>query len=212
MPGCTVGPQFIPTPPGLRSLLPWMPRPSVWGCPSSPRWSNCKETQAPADKESMLIVGPCASRCQSPQGSDGPGVLRPPALGGEGRTELGALPPRAERRQPAPTSTQLPLVHTLCPGHGLGDPSHDALPIPSRSPGPAWGSMQELGREPKQAASASQPGPAGGCILLGSGPGTGSWPHLPNLLSWPLLPGTFSVLEQSRGPVWSEHPWIRPRS
>lgn len=40
-----------------------------------------KELRGSCRQRSRLIVGPCASRCQSPQGSDGPGVLRSPALG-----------------------------------------------------------------------------------------------------------------------------------
>lgn len=52
----------------------------VWGRPSSQGGATCQRAQRLL-RSSRLIVGPCASQCQSPQGSDGPGVLRSPALG-----------------------------------------------------------------------------------------------------------------------------------
>ena len=53
---------------------------------------------------------------------------------------------------------------------------------PKQVPGPARGSIPELGAERAASAISAPPAELSGYILVVLGPGTGSWPHLPSLL------------------------------
>lgn len=133
---------------------------------------------------------------------------------GEVRAEQGLRGPPCRRQSAGsqlPTSTT--ALHLVL--RSRGDPARDALTPPQAGPRPSLGVHTGAG---SQVGCSSDLIPTSWAEWLhprwfsdqAQAPGPISQTCFPRLLSRPLVPGTFSALEQSRGPAWSGCPQIRP--
>lgn len=208
--------------PGFSTYTPGLPFPycrgcasGVWGVPFLPGGATCQELQRLLQQRSCLIIGAMCQPVSEPRGSDGPGVLRPQRWEVRGRTgPKGPSPPKAERRQPAPHATTAPPPQPSPSAwsFSLGDPvPRDALAHPKQVPGPAWGSIRELGgREPSRLlpSNLSPTSQAGGYIILGSRTRNRLLAPSPKPALLATSPRDLLRWSGHEAPVWSEHPYL----
>lgn len=155
--------------PRLSTHTPWasvspLPRlAGIWGCPSSQGGETCQTAQRLLQRKVTPDPwGHVPAGVRAPRDQTGLGRSDLQRWGGEGRTgPEGPSPPQAASSPPQPPPSTWSF--------GLeGTRPMMRSPHPKQVPGPAWGSVRELGAKWAALAISSPPAGLGGYILVGS--------------------------------------------